>query len=199
MSPRNAVKDQKQRMERKVQILDAAMQVIARRGLSATKISDIAATAGLSVGNVYKYFASKDEIFIALVESAQREYRAFVEEAQQKTLPPLQKLYWYTEQWLNNKNGWAHTIILQHARTSETIPEQVKQAVTGRFQDNLGPMAEIIAEGQREGIFMPGDSRELALIYVALMEGLSLHDIPGIQEITAVTPEKAIQMLLVKK
>ncbi|MGO4181547.1 TetR/AcrR family transcriptional regulator [Paenibacillus sp. TAF43_2] len=54
-------------------MLEAAMHVIARRGLAATKIADIAATAGISVGNVYKYFRSKEDIFQALVESGQKE------------------------------------------------------------------------------------------------------------------------------
>lgn len=83
MSPRNIEKDQKLRDERQRQILEAAMHVIARRGLPATKIADIAATAGISVGNVYKYFRSKEDIFQALVESGQKEYREFVEQAQQ--------------------------------------------------------------------------------------------------------------------
>ncbi|OME86788.1 hypothetical protein BK120_07605 [Paenibacillus sp. FSL A5-0031] len=75
MSPRNIEKDQMLRVEGQRQILEAAMHVIARRGLPATKIADIAATAGISVGNVYKYFRSKEDIFQTLVESGQKEYR----------------------------------------------------------------------------------------------------------------------------
>ncbi|MGO4696292.1 TetR/AcrR family transcriptional regulator [Paenibacillus sp. 2TAB26] len=93
MSPRNIEKDQKLRDERQRQILEAAMHVIARRGLPATKIADIAATAGISVGNVYKYFRSKEDIFQALLESGQKEYREFVEQAQQMPVPPYDKLF----------------------------------------------------------------------------------------------------------
>ncbi|GGG56135.1 TetR/AcrR family transcriptional regulator [Paenibacillus radicis (ex Gao et al. 2016)] len=196
MSPRNAIKDQKLRDERKRQLLDAAMHVIARRGLPATKIADIAATAGISVGNVYKSFGSKDEIFRALVESGQREYREFVEEALALPASPYDKLHWYTSNWLTYSNGWAITIILQYARTSEAVPEQLTQAVSARFIDNLRPMAAIIAEGQHSGIFKAGDSMELALMYVSMMEGLILHDIPGIREIASLTPEKMMAMLL---
>ncbi|MNW20949.1 hypothetical protein D3C71_2215970 [compost metagenome] len=53
----------------------------------------------------------------------------------------------------------------------------------------------MIEEGQKDGVFIEGDSLELALLYVSLMEGLILHDIPGFQEIAAVTPEKALQLL----
>lgn len=196
MSPRNQVRDQELRDRRRQEILDAAMHVIARRGLPSTKITDIAQTAGISVGNVYKYFQSKEHIFQALVESGQQEYRDFVERAWNKSLPAYDKLYWYTQEWFVYKNGWAITIILQHARTSEAVPLELKQAVSARFLDNLKPMAAIIEEGQREGIFIEGDPFELALMYVSLMEGLILHNIPGIQEITSVTADKALRLLI---
>jgi AcrR family transcriptional regulator len=196
MSPRNIEKDQRLRDERQSQILEAAMHVIARRGLPATKIADIASQAGISVGNLYKYFLSKDQIFKALVENGQREYRVFVEEALQLNASPYDKLYWYTENWLVYRNGWAITAILQYARTSEAVPHEVTLAVSERFIDNLRPMAAIIAEGQTAGIFKNGDSFELALIYVSMMEGLILHSIPGIQEIATLTPDKMIALLL---
>ncbi|WP_171056231.1 TetR/AcrR family transcriptional regulator [Paenibacillus sinopodophylli] len=196
MTPRNAEKDQKLRDERQRQILEAAMHVIARRGLPATKISDIAVTAGISVGNVYKYFSSKDDIFQALVESGQREYRQFVEHALHLESSPYEKLFWYTENWLTYQSGWAITVILQYARTSEAVSAELTQAVSSRFIDNLRPMAAMIAEGQAAGVIKSGDSMELALIYVSMMEGLILHNIPGIHEITTLTPDKMLALLL---
>ncbi|RXZ82514.1 TetR/AcrR family transcriptional regulator [Paenibacillaceae bacterium] len=195
MSPRNVAKDQELRARRQQQILEAAMHVIARRGLPATKIADIAKAAGLSVGNVYKYFVSKEHIFQSLVENGQREYRQFVEQIQQLPLHPLEKLHRYTQDWLVYKNGWAITIILQHARTSEAVPAELKAAVSARFLDNLRPMAALIEDAQRDGKLIDGDPVELALIYVSLMEGLILHDIPGFQEISSVTADKALRLI----
>src|SRR5437762_5315078 len=47
---------------RRVQILDAAAQVIGRRGLFETRISDIASVAGTSSALVLYYFGSKDRL-----------------------------------------------------------------------------------------------------------------------------------------
>ncbi|OMF34174.1 hypothetical protein BK133_12665 [Paenibacillus sp. FSL H8-0548] len=196
MSPRNVEKDQRLRDERQRQILESAMHVIARRGLPATKITDIAATAGISVGNVYKYFDSKNDIFQALVENGQQEYRKFVEQALHIQGSSYDKLFWYTKNWLTYRNGWAITVILQYARTSEAVPEQLTQAVSERFIDNLRPMAEMIALGQSTGVIKDGNSMELALIYVSMMEVLILHNIPGIHEIAALTPDKILALLL---
>lgn len=41
----------------------AALTVFAEKGYSKAKISDIAENAGISVGNIYRYYKSKEEIF----------------------------------------------------------------------------------------------------------------------------------------
>lgn len=49
------------------QILDAAQQEFAERGFAATRMDDIARRCGLSKGGLYAHFASKDEVFEALL------------------------------------------------------------------------------------------------------------------------------------
>lgn len=51
-------------------IVAAARQVFAERGFTAASIADIAARAQISTGNVYRYFASKDEVLAAAVPSS---------------------------------------------------------------------------------------------------------------------------------
>ncbi|CAM3948562.1 TetR/AcrR family transcriptional regulator [Roseateles saccharophilus] len=52
---------------RSQQILDAALAVFAERGYAAARMDDIALRAGLSKGGLYAHFASKDEVFEALL------------------------------------------------------------------------------------------------------------------------------------
>lgn len=49
------------------QILDAALAEFATHGFAATRMDDIAARAGLSKGGLYAHFASKEEVFEALL------------------------------------------------------------------------------------------------------------------------------------
>jgi AcrR family transcriptional regulator len=46
----------------RVRILDAAARVFSLHGYAASRLSDIAAEAGLRQGSIYYYFASKDEL-----------------------------------------------------------------------------------------------------------------------------------------
>ena len=48
-------------IDRRRQILDAAVQVFARQGFHACRVSDIAREAGVAYGLIYHYFDSKDE------------------------------------------------------------------------------------------------------------------------------------------
>lgn len=58
-----------QAQERRVQILDTALEVFARQGFKGATIQDIANAAGISPGLLYHYFPSKDELLRAIVET----------------------------------------------------------------------------------------------------------------------------------
>jgi len=50
------------------ELITAALAVFGERGFHAASIEDVAARAGVSKGTVYLYFASKDDLFRAVVE-----------------------------------------------------------------------------------------------------------------------------------
>jgi TetR/AcrR family fatty acid metabolism transcriptional regulator len=50
-------------VDKRRQILDAAIRVFARQGFYATRVSDIADEAGVAYGLVYHYFKSKDDSY----------------------------------------------------------------------------------------------------------------------------------------
>ncbi len=68
--------------ERPKQILDAAFEVFAERGLASARLDDIAKRAGLSKGTIYLYFPNKEELFrevvrrtvISHIERGEREF-----------------------------------------------------------------------------------------------------------------------------
>jgi AcrR family transcriptional regulator len=51
------------------EIVAAALAVFGERGFRATTLEEVAARAGVSKGTVYLYFASKDDLFRAVVEA----------------------------------------------------------------------------------------------------------------------------------
>ena len=52
--------------QRRAQILAAAMSCFSRQGYRATAMDDVVRESGLSVGAIYSYFPSKEDLFLAL-------------------------------------------------------------------------------------------------------------------------------------
>lgn len=70
MLPAGAPKFKRRKAERPDEIVAAAFQVFAEKGFAAARLDDIAAQAGVSKGAIYLYFATKEDIFRAVVEQA---------------------------------------------------------------------------------------------------------------------------------
>jgi AcrR family transcriptional regulator len=89
----------------KESIDSAALTVFAGKGYRYTKITDISRLASISVGNIYKYYKSKEAIFISIVpesfiESLKRVLYKKIVIAREKNLK-LQKNV--EDFWLNNQ------------------------------------------------------------------------------------------------
>lgn len=55
---------------RRQTVLSVALQQFATKGYSATNINDIAKQAHISIGALYSYFASKEDLFLTIVNNA---------------------------------------------------------------------------------------------------------------------------------
>lgn len=56
--------------EKQQRILDAAIAEFAAKGFPGANINVIASRAGISIGSMYKYFGSKEDLFLTIIERA---------------------------------------------------------------------------------------------------------------------------------
>ena len=82
-----------QALEKRRQILDAAVQVFAREGFYGCRVSDIADEAGVAYGLVYHYFSSKEEILDTLFLERWNLLLEAIAAVDAGDLPPREKLY----------------------------------------------------------------------------------------------------------
>lgn len=73
--------DVKYAIDRRSEILKAAREVLAEKGLEAAKVSEIVARAGVAQGTFYLYFPSKTSLVLALVEDLTRRNMEVVQRA----------------------------------------------------------------------------------------------------------------------
>src|SRR5580704_4714634 len=81
-----------QRETRRQQILDAALRCFSRDGFHATTTADIVRESGVSQGTLYLYFATKDDIVVALADD-RHQGEAFVNALAQSEQDPLEGLF----------------------------------------------------------------------------------------------------------
>ena len=67
----------------------AALRAFTRKGYHGTSVRDIAREAGVSIGNLYNYYRTKEELFIAVVTR----YEARIDELRQKALGPIEDAF----------------------------------------------------------------------------------------------------------
>ena len=70
-------------LDRREQILTAAMVCFAKRGFHQASMHDISAEAGISVGLIYRYFENKDAVISAMADNHKREIQQVLERARQ--------------------------------------------------------------------------------------------------------------------
>jgi AcrR family transcriptional regulator len=164
--------------QRRVQMLQAALEVISERGYAETRIADVAERAGVSPALVIYYFKTKDQLLtdairyyddhwyavgqsrIASLPTAAARMQEFVAMACLPEADPLPASSW--QLWLD---FWA-----QAARNDAVAG--VRQKSDERWR---GAIAELVREGQAAGEFREIDADGFAIFLSALLDGLTVQ------------------------
>lgn len=158
---------------RQAQILEAALQMFAKKGIAATSMSDIVTAAGMSKGGVYWHFKSKSDIIVgALEQFMQRDIGALERIAFEEDLPPRGRLKSVASQLageIESKRAELPLLIEVYAMAgrNEAIRGSL-QKFYAAFQDIL---AKILEDGQASGEFEMEDPQFVAWQLIAHAEG----------------------------
>ncbi len=172
--PRTEEANQRIREERKEHILSVAAQVFAHKGLAGTRIADIATAGDMSQGLIFRYFASKEEVFAAVVERALQGATHLAQAAYEQPFSPLGKLRWLVQHSVSEL--WSkpeYSLVIHEALNSDDIPTQVRELAIEQGKRTLHLYQQLILEGQHAGEVVGGNPATLTLVFVACMQGLT--------------------------
>lgn len=77
---------------RRREILLAAIDLFARKGFQRTEVQEIADAAGVAKGTVYRYFESKEALFLAAADLSMRELAESIDRVVDEIKDPVQRL-----------------------------------------------------------------------------------------------------------
>lgn len=151
--------DARRQEQRRSEILEAATKVFARVGFAATDVQEIAAVAGVGKGTVYRYFPSKEELFLATVDLGMRRLTTTVDLAAANAVEPLARIAAAIEAYLAYFDQHPEMIELFIQERAHFRHRQ--QATYFIHRDaNIGAWRELLVELVRDGLVrdLPIDS-----------------------------------------
>ena len=168
---------------RRPAILTAAAEVISERGVSNTRISDVAERAGTSAPGVLYWFPTKDELLAEALQFSDDRFYVGLTDELARLGTAAERLGRLIELWPAEGDGettlWMELWVRalrdpQLARTRERLDRRWREAI-----------ADIVRDGQADGEFGDADADDVALFLSALMDGFAIQLALGDPAVTA--------------
>jgi AcrR family transcriptional regulator len=157
-------------------LIEAAREVIVKKGFALASVRDIADAAGFSLGAFYSNFPEKEAILLELVQRHQSEERAKIEAALGSPGVDAGKAMAGIEKWavtVNSDPGWAILAIeLQLQALRSPAFAQRYNELNRKHRQALGAL--ITRLFKLFGKEVPGDPVEIATGFIALGRGMAL-------------------------
>ena len=178
-------------------LLDAAQKVFAKKGLDGASVEDIAAAAGYTRGAFYSNFATKNDLFIAMLrrdhERASAEFFALrddnlsIDYIQERTRDIYSKLYRDNECFMS----WTE------ARLLSARDPKFRAKLNALMLEKRAKIAEFIDYfNERVGIKPAVPPEIMAMGFMSLVEGVKLFAISSPGEMTPDVAETTLAMFI---
>lgn len=167
-------KREKQRQDRRNQILLCSLDMIISRGYEAMKIRDIAKKLGISTGLFFNYFTSKEEVYEELIRIGMKGPENVLK-LNTEIVSPIKIFENITANIFDSLKSSSMSskmfLLMVQAMNSEAAPDSVKE-MTKNF-DAITPVIPIIEKGQQLGEIKPGNPIALAIAYWGAVQGIA--------------------------
>ena len=176
MAARSTATSEASRAASRARILDAARALFAERGFAACRVADVARRAGMSPGNVYWHFESKDSILQAILADGFRGLETMTNEVADEYGPARRKLGILVDRTFDLYEHNAQFAVILGSLMGEGGQELVRslgfdmREIGGRYHANL---RRVFAEARSEGaVASTADPDLLVAFFFAFFNGL---------------------------
>jgi AcrR family transcriptional regulator len=184
---------------RRTQILAAAMACFARQGYHATSMDDVVRESGLSVGAIYSYFASKEDLFLALSDDRAEQTLAYLNDLFRRPGAIADKsreaIDFFFGQLSDDLVPLARVNVefLSQAAKSERLKERQQR----RCESIRQFLRWLLTDAQQRGeVRADVDVPAAAELMLALTEGIVLLSVAGLRQVDLETLKPAYISLL---
>ena len=164
--------------QKKIEIVQQAIKVFARRGYNQTKLAEIAAGCNMGRTNIYRYFSNKKEIFNYVIDKIFTDLRGELEKIAdkpgEKGLERIKRIIERLAREFHSQRNLMIImvelrILLQRGETD--LGDLVREYV----EDLRGVFACLLEEGMEKGEIKQINAEKMARTLVLMVESLVLH------------------------
>ena len=152
-------------------LLEAAERVFSEKGYHATSIRDIAREAGFSVGGVYQFFTSKDELYLRVVEGQWEFFFGLLDEARQAkgARAKLDALTTAMFRTFEERRGFFRLFLSERGRLTAAFSGLIAERVGAHTHRLREQLVDLMRQGVEEGTLRAGDPAMLASAYLGMV------------------------------
>jgi AcrR family transcriptional regulator len=135
--------------QRRMEIADAALHLIAKRGIAELSTRHVAEAVGLTTGALFRHFGSLDEILHAVVDRAVELLKITYPPAE---LPPVERLERFVDArvaTVGERLGILRLVLSEQFALA--LPPEAAKKLQGAVVESRAFLRQAIEEGQRRG------------------------------------------------
>ncbi len=169
MAPRTSEQFEAIREEKKILIMDTALELFANEGFHNTSIQDIAKKAGISKGLLYNYFESKESLIRIIIARGLEEIMTYFDPDQDGMLTRQEIKYFIEETFRileENMDFWKLYFAILTQPPVLKLVDTVFQETIDLFFRMMEHYFEQLGDK---------DPRATARVFIALLDGIGIH------------------------
>lgn len=145
----------------------ASAYLFRRKGYYNTTVAEIARLARISVGSVYRYARSKEDILFLIMSQIMGHYEVRVRPIVAEPLPPKEKLIRFVDAYIRHIDQDQDGVMVLY-RDAHVVGKRIRSGLIQADRAIVGDILEIVRHGVAQGIFRALDPDMVAHNIIAV-------------------------------
>jgi len=163
------VKNESLVLKRREQIFEAVVKLFSKKGYHRTTLREISKESGITLGNLYDYISTKEDILYIIQEKATQVVMQAISKDNEGGSNPIEKLERLIHSELDAMNKYQNLIMIiyqeSHAMFKETLHSLLRSE-----RNHVEQYEKVIGEGIKKGVFKPLNVRMVANMIKMLID-----------------------------
>lgn len=154
--------------KRRQQIFEAAMKLFPQKGYHLTTLREISKATGITLGGLYDYISTKEDILYIIQERATQAVIEAISTSRDGTSDPLEKLKRLINSELDMVDKYQDLILIIY-QESHAWSENLLHTSLENERRHVEQYEKVITEGIKKGVFKGTNARILANMIIMLI------------------------------